>query len=192
MKTITPYTRTIRPGFSLIEILIVVAIITGLAAIAFPVANKVIKSGNLEKNREMTVALERAIDRFYGEYGYYPVEVSDDDTLDTSEIEQLLSELEGTQDNLEYNIKGINFLEGFAEGKNNRGGLLRTSSGDIDGLKNTFGQNFEIIIDGDFDKTIEPPALGLEDEGEDIVGKRVLIWSQGEDNATEDIITNWR
>ncbi|MGJ8671954.1 type II secretion system protein [Rubritalea sp.] len=185
-------TTSSRSGFSLIEILVVISIIAGLAAIAFPVINKVVKSGNLEKNREMTVALERGIDRFYEEYGYYPIEISDETELDSSEVITLLSELEGSQDNLDYNIKGINFLEGFSEGKNGRGGLLRDSTGNVDDLKNAFKQDFEIILDSNFDSTISPPSLGLDDEDEDIVGKRVLIWSKGEDDTVSDIITNWR
>lgn len=185
--------QLVRSGFSLIEILVVVAILAGLAAIAFPVANKMLKSGNLEKNREMVKSLEIAVDRFYNEYGYFPVELTEDEELTDAEVIDMLIELEGSEDNLEYNIKGINFLEGFAEGKNGRGGIIRLSTGKIDDLKSTFKQPFEVILDGDYDKTIDPPALRLSDEDEVVKGKRILIWTKGEDDQVkEDIITNWR
>ena len=85
----------LRRGFSLVEILVVIAIIAVLAAIAYPVANKMIKKGQIEKNRGIVMSLEMAIDQFYDEYGYYPFEPSSDQLTDVQIID-MLNELHGS------------------------------------------------------------------------------------------------
>ena len=196
MKTQQFNSHPTRSGFSLVELLVVIAIIAGLAAIAFPIAGKMIKSGDLEKNREITKALELSIDRFYEKYGYYPADLdgkSDTSNFTDQSLVDVLIELEGKEDDLEFNINGINFIEAIPEGSNGRGGIIRTSSGEIDMFINKSGQEFNLRFDTDFDNAIDEPSLDLEDQGEEVRGKRTLIWSYGEElDNKDDIITNWR
>ncbi len=182
--------RSARRGFSIVEVLIVTAIIATLAAIAFPLAGKMIKSSKLEKNREITEVLEQAIDRFYNEYGYFPIKIDESEVLesDTNKFTTMLDELIGSKDNLKYNMKGINFLEAMPEAKRSHSGIVRLSD-DIESLKNSFGGNFSIKFDSTYDEVLTAPGvLG----GKDIKGKRSLIWCFGEDTSDfNDVITNW-
>ncbi len=183
-------TQLTRRGFSLVEILVVTVIIAVLAGVAFPIAGKMIKSSKVEKNRAIAVTLERGIEDFYGEYGYFPIDVNSDDELSNAEIVDLLKELHGSASDLEYNTKGKNFIASLPDASNGRGGLVYSSGNAIDSLVSSFGGQFSIVLDGTFDEEIdEPSAFG----NTTIKGKRSLIWCFGEEQDDENsITTTWQ
>ena len=182
----------LRRGFSLVEILVVIAIIAVLAAIAYPVANKMIKKGQIEKNRGIVMSLEMAIDQFYDEYGYYPFEPSTDQLTDQETID-MLNELHGG-DNLAYNTKGKNYISSIPDAsKNKRGGLVWSGGANpqIEAFRHTFTpvagkSDFYIMLDSDYDEQIS--VTDTDYTAKDIKGKRALIWSKGED-LVRDAIT---
>jgi prepilin-type N-terminal cleavage/methylation domain-containing protein len=178
----------LRRGFSLVEILVVIAIIAVLAAIAYPVANKMIKKGQIEKNRGIVMGLEMAIDQFYDEYGHYPIDPDSDNELSQADLLNLLNALAGN--NQDRNTKGKNFISSLPDASNQRGGLVYGASNDISSLANSFGGEFQIILDGNFDEEIdEPTKFG----STTIKGKRSLIWCFGEEPADEQAITtSWQ
>lgn len=172
-----------RRGFSLVEVLVVIAIIAVLAAVSYPIANKMIKKSKVEKNRAIITTLERAIDQFYDEYGYYPIEPLSNELSD-GDIIAMLNELHGSGDNLTYNTKGKNYIGSMPDASSKRGGLV-WGGDQIDEFRHTFtpvdgrDSDFFILLDSDYDKTIT--VTDSDYQSKDIKGKRALIWSKGED-----------
>lgn len=189
-----------RKGFSLVEILVVVAIIAALAAISFPVAGKIAKKGKLQKNKELVTGLKVAVDRFHAEYGYLPApsqpSPSDDTEFSEDTLVSILEELEGKSDNLTYNTKGINFLEAMPPAKSGRSGIVRTGD-TITGITNAFGTPIHMLLDYSYDETLKNTS-GLGEE-RDISGVNALVWTFGHDNedaTPEEILeassASWR
>ena len=175
----------LRRGFSLVEILVVIAIIAVLAAIAYPVANKMIKKGQIEKNRGIVMSLEMAIDQFYDEYGYYPLKQPASDELTAQEIIDMLNELHGG-DNLAYNTKGKNYISSIPDASSKRAGLVWSggANSQIEAFRHTFTpvagkSDFYIMLDSDYDEQIS--VTDTDYTPKTIKGKRALIWSKGED-----------
>ena len=153
-----------------------------MAAVAFPVAGKVIKSGNVEKNRAIVKALDAAITKFYSDYNYLPSEVASDKKLSSQETIDLLRELAGQRK--ERNTKGKNYLEGIPTAKNKVNGLSYGLGDDIDGIYSSFGGDIFIILDGDYDGQIRRPA-GTAGEAKDIRGRKALVWTLSEEEGDE-------
>ena len=68
--------RQAQAGFSLIEIMIVVAIIGIMAAIVGPKMFDALKSAKVKKAKQSIMSVNTAIESFYGDIGQFP------DTLD--------------------------------------------------------------------------------------------------------------
>lgn len=188
-----------RKGFSLVEILVVIAIIAVLAAIAFPVAGKVAKKGKLQKNKELVTGLEAAIDRFHAEYSYLPASVqpapSYDEEYSGRTLVRILEELEGKSDDLTYNTKGINFLEAIPPAEAERAGITRIRD-KITGITNAFGEPIYVLLDYSYDEVLQSPT---EIESREVSGVRTLVWTFGHENqgaSREEILENsaasWR
>lgn len=186
--TYSSRSKSSRSGFSLVEVLVVTVIIAVLAAVIFPVAGKMIKKGKLEKNREIIVVLERAIEDFYDEYGYHPIAGESEEKLSKSEKIDLLEELAGVTSNRNTNEK--NFLKAMPAATNKRNGLIYGTDDSIKGLATSFGGEFEIILDANYDEEIDEPN----EFGNTIVkARRSLIWCYGEEKEDESaIITSWQ
>ncbi|PQJ28909.1 hypothetical protein BSZ32_10695 [Rubritalea profundi] len=184
----TSYSQFIRRGFSLVEILVVITIIAVLAAIAYPVAGKMIKSSKLKKNLAMIVTIERGIEDFYDDYGYFPIDAGSDDEIELDQV-NLLNALAGnTKDR---NTTGKNFVASLPDASNGVSGLVYLANGDIDSLVNSFGGDFYIMLDGTFDEEIDEPN---EFGNTTIKQKRSLIWTYGEegqDGDENDFVTSW-
>lgn len=188
-----------RKGFSLVEVLIVIAIIAVLAAIAIPVAGTVAKNGKLKKNKEIVTGLKLAIDRFHDEYGHLPANghpaPGDDETLNNVDLIEILRELEGKDDSLVYNTKGTNFLKAIPEAKSGNAGIIR-SNGNISDITNAMGQPIFITLDYSSDEEIE---VSTEFGSRTVNAVRALVWTFGnlENDATpeeilEDSSASWR
>jgi type II secretory pathway pseudopilin PulG len=85
-------------AFTLIELLIIIAIMGGLAALIVPVAGAVKRTQSLNTARAEMARLETAIDRYKSTYGFYPPDnqVQADLISKRFRVPQLYYELTGT------------------------------------------------------------------------------------------------
>jgi prepilin-type N-terminal cleavage/methylation domain-containing protein len=61
-----------RGGFTLVELLVVVAIVIMLVAIAMPIINMADKAGRNSQSKAVQQSLRTAVEAFRGEFGIYP------------------------------------------------------------------------------------------------------------------------
>jgi prepilin-type N-terminal cleavage/methylation domain-containing protein len=78
MNTKTP---THRSGFTLIEMLVVIAIIAILAGLLFPAINRALETAKRNQAAADVRAIAAAINMFYNDYGYLPIPLSDQGTV---------------------------------------------------------------------------------------------------------------
>jgi prepilin-type N-terminal cleavage/methylation domain-containing protein len=87
MKTNLPLKRS---GFTLIEMLVVIAIIAILAGLLFPAINRALETAKRNQAAADVRSIAGAITMFYNDYGYLPIELSrqgDNDISAESEAE---------------------------------------------------------------------------------------------------------
>ena len=97
-------------GFTLVELLTVIAIIGILAAIAFPAIGGMQTAAKKAQSKQMFNQIETALNYYKGEYGYYPVFLRDSEntpfSLGTPEAsKELIMALAAHQGPLENNAK---------------------------------------------------------------------------------------
>ena len=170
-------TRRLSAAFTLIELLIVIAIIALLAGLAFPALQGAIESGRKADARNDVAQIATAIKAYQLEYGRLPAS------------DKVIKELTGE------NTRGIVFLEAKRpKGKPPRNGVMENSNDYLD----SWGRPYIIQLDdgsGDdttgYDNKITAD-VGL---GEQQYLTTVLIKSLGKDGENglpKDIISNVR
>lgn len=92
MKHSVPTRSPLGQAFTLVEMLVVIAIIGILAALLFPAFNKVSERGARAKARAELQQIEGAIERYHAKYGHYPP-----DNPGLPALNQLFYELQGTK-----------------------------------------------------------------------------------------------
>ena len=70
-----------RSGFTLIEMLVVIAIIAILAGLLFPAINRALETAKRNQAAADVRSIAAAITMFYSEYGYLPIPFSDQGTV---------------------------------------------------------------------------------------------------------------
>jgi prepilin-type N-terminal cleavage/methylation domain-containing protein len=155
-----------RSAFTLIELLIVIAIISILAGLGFAGVQGALKQGRKTEVRAMANQIKLAIEAYYAEYGYYPSATTTDTTL--------LTTLTGTNT---ANPRGLRFLETAPKFTNSTGIVTPPRF-------YTSGQsNFQVRIDTNFSGTITAPdgtsirqsvAVGIADP--DRAGQWIGTW----------------
>lgn len=73
-----------RAGFTLVELLIVIAIIGLLATLAFVVLSKSIKTARAAVERQTVISFRNAVDSFKQDFGFPPPLVNDTDPINTA------------------------------------------------------------------------------------------------------------
>ena len=120
MKTNRHLSRQRRRAFTLVEMLVVMAVIAVLAAILFPAFGAIKKSGTLKKTRAQLGKVVMAVEAYKQQHGHYPP-----DNPDNPVVNQLYYELGGTRLNgTEYqtesgqgNMPAGNFSSFFGGGR---------------------------------------------------------------------------
>jgi len=64
--------RRTGPGFTLVELLVTIAIVASLAAILMPIINSGRRMAKIAATKSLLAQVENAIDRFTNDHGYYP------------------------------------------------------------------------------------------------------------------------
>lgn len=197
MKT-HPFRR--RSGFTLIELLVVIAIIAVLAAAGFGVANIAMKKARVLTARNTVASIEQAINAFYTEYGHLPDpsdNATSDTTINTSSPQgvKLLTILLGKEASSTdiKNPRGLAFLN-VPVGKAKKGGLTYVSgnSNVLEGLYDPWGNGYDIILDLDYNEEINDPTTGTGGSSGIIRGKRVAVYTKGDDKVFKaDDPKNW-
>lgn len=125
-------------GFTLVELLVVIAVLGILAGILLPAATRAIEKGRVAKARSELDSIVSAVKAFYGEYGRMPVSSGngkgDFSSADKTEILEVLKA--DTAAGKKVNTKEIPFLD------------VRIGT-------DPWGNAYVILLDCNFDDTIE-------------------------------------
>ena len=183
-------------GFTLIEILVVVAIIAVLAGLAIPVTMSVLRKGHEASTRTMVMSVAEAVASYQTDYNKLPVSAgTGEEPLKTDDSTNLTSVLLGeNRDNL--NPRQNKYLTAKLA-SNKRGGLA--SSGGNWSLLDDWGKPLCVIMDTDYDHLVENPDLQNQEqriaaEATPQIPHLVAVFSPGVDGDvyTRDDIVSWR
>lgn len=173
--------RVGRNGFTLIEMLVVVAIIAVLAGILLPAMGKAKRAALEARARTEVKSIETAVKAYLSQYGKFPEGNGAADknyATDNSTLMNILRSIDGT---------------GNAAHANNRREIVFLEVGDkslAGGIFNDpWDQPYRIVCDTDFDN--ECAAGGVVG---DVANRQVLVWSigaEGIDNQLDNFITSW-
>ncbi len=169
-------------GFTLVELLVVIAIIAVLAAAGFAAGNFAVQRAKKVKCLATATALEGAVNNFFTEYGYMPVDDAADTTVETDVDANLITVLSGLETvATPKNTRAIKFLQ-VQQGKANTNGMMYSADGkSVTGLYDPWGGGYHVMLDCDYDERITPAPAG--GGGASLNGKRVAVWSDGADGV---------
>lgn len=153
-------------AFTLIELLIVIAIIAILMALLFPAGQSAINSAKKTTAKNQAVQIATAITAYETEYGRFPAASG---TFDTGLVTQLCTT---------NNPRGIIFLEANAW-KKGQGGT--NSSGFCD----PFGSNtvYQVAMDTGYSNSITAAGTTM--------NRRVAVWTIWTNRSTVNLINSW-
>ena len=203
-RIVSAKTRRWGRGYTLIELLAVIVIISVLASLIASQVSKMIDDGNRLKTRAIVVDLKTGIHSYRTEYGRFPLENLTDEKewlTDGSNtlIDSLLGQpVEGGAVNL--NPKAIRFNE-FPTAKNDRHGVI--SQPRPSRLVDMWGNPFRVLLDVDGNNQVmNPDAQNSDPQIAQPAGKPapeflmldMAIFSCGKDGkpSTADDIVSWR
>ncbi len=169
-----------KKNFTLVELLVVVAIIGVLAALIFPAVQSSIKKAEIAKAKAGITTLVNAIKQYESTYGKLPCP-KDYDKIDGKE--QCLSD-----DQYEWMInllQGMSFTDttmGDSAKYNKRSMKLLDVQGNEPGkYLDPWDNNYKVILDLDYNGFIEPKSGALDGVNKDKVYFSVIVWSKGDD-----------
>lgn len=169
-------------GFTLVELLVVIAIIAVLAALATPAILSGIERARVTRATSICNAFETAVISFENEYNYLPYggggNAPDDDNdtplvSNTGEGAELMGILAGIED--EFNFKEIRYFE-LDEPTGNKDGLRIDEASGTAELFDPWGEGYLITMDYNFDGLVENP---FDNDGD--VSRKTVIYSLGGD-----------
>ncbi len=187
MKTFVRIPRR-SSGFTLLELLIVIAIIAILASVAFPVTALVIKQARKAEARNEVVNIVRAVKAYDMEYSQMPIAKGSagGDTYSTQTDQDFMEILLGSDDKGGgLNPRGMVFYTG-KEAKERAGGLDYGEGGNSGGVKprlvDPWGNMYYLAIDGDYDHKLQGPS----ECGSGDIHQDVICWSKGPPKDTDN------
>lgn len=204
--------RSLKRGFTLVELLVVITIIAILASLAVPVTNKVMQNANDLRIKATMKDVQVAISRYQAEYNRFPIisagTSGGDDAAplltngQTPIINILMAQTDpGASPNL--NARKIKFID-LPFAKNGQSfGVIDPSGGTGTGapmqLVDIWGMPYNIRLDTNFDNRIANPDASNNDQRISARAPKFLsvtaaIQSYGPDKIanTKDDIVSWR
>jgi prepilin-type N-terminal cleavage/methylation domain-containing protein len=183
-------------GFTLVELLVVIAIIAVLAGVAFTAGASAVMKAKKMTALTTATAIEQAVNNFVTENGSFPkAGITGDEkiaTADTSpsfnvEFLNILLGIEKSQTPL--NSKGLKYLtvkqgKGKKDGLIYRGGGAAAENAEVLGLYDPWGGPYLVQFDGDYDDTITAKTAS-EKASKVIRGKKVIVWTNGANNTKD-------
>lgn len=195
------FPNRLRRGFTLVELLVVVAIIAVLASMGFAGAKAAINNARKVKARKMCVAMDTAVLAFYDEYGHLPAMTGIDtdkefvtDSGDGVTLVTILMGYESESATIE-NRKRVRYLDA-PEAKGRRDGVVYRGSGDqVEGLFDPWGGPYRVLLDGDYNEQLDNPFRGAGNPSV-LRGKRVVTYTFGankiNDQGGRDDVASWK
>jgi len=189
-------------GFTLTEMLVVIAILGSLAAISFPLVRGVINKGKIQETKARMAEFETAVNDFNNDTGHLPFSGSDypsgDKTLSGEELRQvvriLLNQDYQNTDKDGGNDLGKKYLL-MPDAKNGRNGVTYYNDKHelAAEIKDGWGFNYYVRMDYNLDGKLF--HSGFEDmKDKQIKGKTVTMISNGSDGDRdgEDDVYSWK
>lgn len=171
-----------QQGFTLIELMVVIAIIAILASITIPVIGRAMESARRANARTDLQSIETAVRAYYNEYGRFPHDSGGPDRVYEDDNYELLNALRARDSssgnpNHEANPRRIIFLEVPERSL--------SSTGDDARYIDPWGTPYRIAVDTNFDGDVDTGEFGV------VRNRRVAAWSLGEEKTTETAIRSW-
>jgi prepilin-type N-terminal cleavage/methylation domain-containing protein len=191
MKTNKQPLHSLRQGFTLVELLIVISIIAVLAGVSVPAIGGVMKKAKREQTRILCLNMVSSLKNYQVEYSKFPSIGGGSEVAPVPADEIMVGALLGQDKTL--NRRGIRFLPDMkqVEGDGASNGLLMNGvSGSVVDFQ---GQPLQILMDIDNDGKITNPDTSSSTGATDIF-QSVLVYSGGDDKSIEswnDNITSW-
>ncbi len=176
------------------ELLVVITIISILAAMIFPVANGVLRKTRSTQAKNDAMQVRQAIETYFTEYRKYPVRAtgggSRDEVMQTDST--LMDVLMGSEREVAgLNPRRISFFGGKqAKGNPPKGGVVSDGSGGGE-LFDPWGERFVVTIDTNRNDRVADPGEG----GGETIPNGVIVYSYGpdrtDDRGQKDDVTTW-
>ncbi len=182
-------------AFTLLELLVVIAVIAVLAGLLFPAAQSVLERAKKVQAKNDLIQLVTAVNAFYTEYGRYPTS----QTSDASAIygpghlknDAVINELRAK--NAVLNTRQIIF---FSPPEDTSQLSPKGKIGSDGQFCDPWGSAYSIAIDADYDNQVTNPYTADTGAGPAAIRQGVVTWSIGKDkmqgtsfNTSDDVIS---
>ncbi len=181
-------TRSLRPGFTLVELLVVIMIVATLATIGTIATRSAFKAADATKAKKVCGDLVLAVENFRIDHnGMFPLDSFSEGTgdekirtdVDNSMMAILVNKEKGTVDKVNQAGKSY-FSCQEVDGK--VGGMY--VRGDQVGVYDPWRLPYLVVLDTNLDDKVEDPTTQRE------VSKKVIVFSAGPDGKFGDEVTN--
>lgn len=170
-RTTSNFRRCLRPtaAFTLMELLIVIAILGILMGLLFPAVNGALDSARKAQAKNDVVQIANAVIMYETEYGTFPTNSS---SSATDVGGAFLQALMGT------NPRRITFIE-VPDFKKNKGGFNGTKWLD------PWSNSYRVVVDTAYSNVVKAGTNNVE------LRKRVAVWNEPTNNQTRRYVTSW-
>ena len=182
-----------KHGFTLLEILTVVAIIMIIVAILFPAISAVRKAGRITKAQSDVAIVVHAFKNYYNEYSRWPTNLMGNDTG---------INIEGTAGGIEVGENVVRMFSGENLNRQNPRQIvfMEVPAGAV-GAGGSFvdpwGSPYRYMCDFNYNGTVEITFTGGAATNLTDATITVAVWSRGQDKSDEsgrqrDDVTSWK